>query len=320
MRLVMMGTGPFAVPTFRALIESRRHEVLALVTQPPRATGRRKDPPNPMRQTAEAAGLAIFDPERINRIRVRAPIIALEPEILVVADYGQILNTNTLAMAPRGAINLHGGLLPKYRGAAPINWALFHGETETGVTVIQMTPELDAGPILMQTKVPIDPVENAEDLEKRLAEFGVQTVLDALDGLEAGTISPQPQDQSQASLAPRLEKSQGAINWSLPAQNIRNQIRAFVPWPKSFTFWQRDSQEPLRVIVNRATVVAQDQASSPPTPGVVIQALGDELVIACGQDALQLNEVQPAGKRLLQTSEFLRGYPVQPGDLFQSSF
>ena len=314
MRLIMMGTGPFAVPTFRALYDTP-HEVLALVTQPARSRrGGREAPKNPMRQAAEERGTPVLDPENVNTDEVREALAAFKPDLFVVADYGQILSSETLAVAPLGGVNLHGSLLPKYRGAAPINWALYRGDAETGVTVIHMTPQVDAGPCLAQARTAIDPDENAVELESRLAELGAPLICRTIDDLAAGRVRPIVQDKAQASPARRLRKTDGAIDWSRTAQQIKNQIRALEPWPKTYTFWRRTGGEPLRLILGRCQVQA-DRASGV-EPGTVLAADRGELSIATGAGALVLLELQPAGKRLLGAEEFLRGYPVQPGDRF----
>ena len=186
MRLVMMGTGPFAVPTFRALLASP-HEMLGLITRPDRPAHRReKTPANPMREVPRQNGLAVFEPQSINSPEAQAQLRQWAADLFVVCDYGQILSRETLSLARLGGINLHASLLPKYRGAAPINWAIYHGETETGVTVIHMTPQLDAGPCLVQHRTPIGPTETAPELEARLAELGTGAVLEAIGILSRG--------------------------------------------------------------------------------------------------------------------------------------
>lgn len=310
----MMGTGPFAVPTFRALYDSP-HEVVALVTQPARPTHRHGAPPSaPMRELAEQHGTAMFAPESINTPAARSELAALAPEVFVVADYGQILSTETLALARMGGINLHGSLLPKYRGAAPINWAIYHGDAETGVTVIHMTPRVDAGPCLAQARTAIDPDENAVELEARLAQLGAPLVCRTLDLLAAGKTESLPQDPSQASPARRLRKTDGQIDWTRPAAAIKNQVRALEPWPKTFTFWRRADGAALRLILGH-TAVRDDLPAAP--PGSVTRAHGDELVVACGQGALMIREIQPSGKRMFTAGEFLRGYGVREGQVFE---
>lgn len=313
LRLVMMGTGPFAVPLFRALFGTR-HTVAALVTQPVRASRAGRASINPMREVAHEHGTPVLDPESVNTDPARVELRGLSPDLFVVADYGQILSAETLSVARLGGVNLHGSLLPKYRGAAPINWALYHGETETGVTVIHMTPRVDAGPTLAQRRTPIGPEENAVELERRLAELGAPLICQAIDDLAAGRIEPIAQNASLASPARRLRKTDGAIDWSRPAQAVKNQVRALEPWPKTYTFWHRAGGEVLRLILGRTSVQTNIQAAP---PGTVVQATGDELVVATGSGQLAIHELQPAGKRMLSTAEFLRGYPLAPGDRLQ---
>ena len=334
MRVAMLGTGPFAVPTFRALLGSR-HAVVVLVTQPVRpAKGRRrKTPPQPMREIAGEQDVPILDPENINAPEARAALARFQPELLVVADYGQILRPETIAVASHGAINLHGSLLPRYRGAAPVQWAIYHGEKQTGVTVFQLVPQVDAGPILAQQAVEIEPDETANELEQRLARLGAQLVIETIDAIEAGKAEPKPQHNQKASRAPRLTKQHGLIDWHRSAEAIRNHIRAMTPWPGTYTFWHRGSGEPLRLAIGRATPVDEKELAQNETgiaagpgdmsrlperaePGTVLIARGDRLVVATGDGALRIESVQPAGKRWLTAAEFLRGYPIEPGQRF----
>jgi methionyl-tRNA formyltransferase len=207
---------------------------------------------------------------------------------------------------------LHASLLPKYRGAAPINWAIYQGETETGVTVIHITPRVDAGPAIAQARTPIGPDETAADLEPRLAELGAPLVIGAIAAIESGTERPIEQDPAQATRAPRLKKELGAVDWTRSAAAIKNQARALQPWPKTYTFWQREGSEPLRLILDRVHV----EPGASGRPGTVLEASGDRLVIATGEGGLAIDAIQPAGKRVLSAGEFLRGYPVQLGERF----
>ena len=315
MRLIMMGTGPFAVPTFRTLYQ-RGHELLALVTQPVRpAKGDRGPPPNPMRLVAQEHGTPILDPESVNTPEARAMLAALQPELFVVADYGQILSPETLAVTRRGGINLHGSLLPKYRGAAPINWAIYHGDRETGVTVIHMTPQIDSGPLLAQASLPIDRCENAVQLEARLAELGAPLVAETIDRLARGEATSLVQDKSLASPARRLRKTDGEVAWSRSATAISNQVRALEPWPRTSTFWHRAKGPPLRLILGRVSAMPPEDA--PPIgvePGTVVAANASGLLVATGEGLLRIDELQPAGKRMLSAAELLRGYPAGAGD------
>jgi len=310
-----MGTGPFAVPMFAALLDSS-HEVAALITRPtPPPKGREKSPMNPMRDIAETRGLTIHAPQSINSDEGLAILRQLAPDLLVVCDYGQILSPDALATAPLGGINLHASLLPKYRGAAPIHWALLSGDRETGVTVIHMTPRLDGGPILLQQSTPIGPDETQPELEQRLATLGIGAVREAIGLLENWDRSSPigtPQDTSQATKAPRLKKEMGAIDWSKSAEQIRNQIRALKPWPGTFTFWHRAGHEPLRLVIDAASVVDGTDATS----GKVIVSDGKQLIVSTGCGGLSINTIAPAGKRHMSVGEYLRGYHVQLGDRF----
>jgi methionyl-tRNA formyltransferase len=327
LRIVMMATGPFAVPTFRALAEPPdRFQILALFTRPERpAHGRDKQQPaaSLMRALAEARDLPIHAPESVNSAESHEVLRNLAADLFVVCDYGQILSPETLALARLGGINLHGSLLPKYRGAAPVNWAIYHGESETGVTVIRMTARLDAGPLLVQRRTPIDLDETALDLEPRLAELGAPAVLEAIELVAAGgTGSGVPQDTGQATKAPRLTKADGLVDWSRAAHEIRNQVRALQPWPKTYTFWLRTEGEPQRLILDQVAAVGEDAVNTAlagrqrALPGTAIAMDKDTLTILCGRGALLPQIVQPAGKRTMSVGEFLRGHPLRIGDRF----
>ncbi len=259
MRLLMMGTGPFAVPTFASLLDSA-HDVVALVSRPvPPPKGRMKLPPAPMRDLAVERGVPILEPEDINAEESRRALAALDFQLLVACDYGQILSADTLAISPLGGINLHASLLPKYRGAAPINWAIYHGDAETGVTVIHMTARLDSGPCLVQRGTLIGPDEDAVQLERRLSQIGVDAVQEAL-GMIAQWDGQSPlgvvQDPRSATKAPRLKKSDGEVDWTRSSQQIVNQVRALKPWPGTFATWRRANGEAMRLILDRVSVVA----------------------------------------------------------------
>jgi methionyl-tRNA formyltransferase len=308
MRLIMLGTGPFAVPTLRALAASR-HEVAQVVTRPPQD---RKGTASPMHRAAEELGLAVWSPPTVNSSEAQTALAASSLDLLVVCDYGEILRPATLGTARLGGINLHGSLLPKFRGAAPVQWAILRGEAETGNSVIHMTPGLDAGPILLQQRTPIDPDEDAAQLEERLATLGAEGVLEVVQALEAGTAKPIEQDASQASKAPRLKKEQGAIDWSRPAGAIKNQVRALRPWPRAYTFWHPAAGAPVRLNVDRVAMVDQPTAAA---PGTVVET-SPRLLIAAGNAMLDVQELQPAGKRSMPAADFLRGNRVGVGDRF----
>lgn len=321
MRLIMMGTGPFAVPTFESLLASP-HNVLALVTRPavPMPTrGKSKAPATPLRDEAQARGITILAPEEVNSEESRKQLAALRPELFVVCDYGQILSPETLAIPPLGGINLHGSLLPKYRGAAPVNWAIWKGETETGVTILHMTPKLDAGPCLVQVKTEIGPDETAAELEPRLAKLGVAPVHQAMALLarwDRQSTLGVPQDKLQATRAPRLKKSDGLVQWSNSATDIYRQFRALQPWPGLFTLWSAEGQEPLRIILEKITI-----APRPPSDftraGTVLRSEGHDLIVAASKGAIAIHRLRPAGRRAMDVAEFLRGYKIRPGDVLR---
>jgi len=318
MRILMMGTGSFAVPTFRALLAAQ-HEVLGLITQPQRniKLGRDEQQLGPMRQAAIDAGVTIHDPLNINTPESIELIRGLQPQLLFVCDYGQILKPAVLQLPALGGINLHGSLLPKYRGAAPVNWAIINGELETGVTVIHMTPRLDAGPILARRTTPIAVDEDAVMVVNRLAELGVEAVMEAIEKLEHwdGT-SPigEAQDPSQIIKAPRLTKADAHLDWSLPAHSIHNRVRGLVPWPGTYTEWTNERGQTQRLIVRRVAVA--DSPAGGAEPGEVVAASQHQLLVAARDGAVSLLEVQPPGKRVMAIGDFQRGYRLQVGQKF----
>jgi len=311
-----MGAGPFAAPMFESLLTTD-HEVIALVTRPARNVRTRgKAPVNPNQQIAEAASLPVEAPENINSPEAQEMLTNLNADLFVVCDYGQILKKKTLGCAALGGINLHGSLLPRHRGASPVQAAILHGDQETGVTVIHMTPKLDGGPTLAVARTEILAGETSEQLEPRLAELGVTPVHEAIALLESWDgESPigQVQDPSLATRAPRIAKQEGEVDWSQSAVRICNQVRAFKPWPKTFTHYLPGEAPPLRLILDE--VAAVDSTGDTP-PGQVSHASPDTLHIATGDGALSLLSVQPAGKRCMPIAEFLRGRPIKEGERF----
>jgi len=314
MRLIMLGTGPFGVPTLRALAASP-HEVLLVVCRPPRSRTRET---SPLQRAADELGVEVWLPDSVNLPDSHSRLESLAADLLVVCDYGEILRPATLATTRLGGVNLHGSLLPKYRGAAPVQWAILRGEQQTGNTVIQMTPGLDAGPCLGQQRTPIDPDEDAATLEARLAEIGAALVRQVVEQLASGTAQPLEQDAGQASKAPRLTKQHGAIDWSRPALEIKNLVRGVRPWPRAYTFWHRAEGPPPRLNVDRVTIVPGQAASAAaPTgrtePGTVVD-VAKRLLVATGDGIVEVLELQPAGKRSMSAAEFLRGHRVSVGD------
>ena len=263
--------------------------------------------------SGERLGLELWTPESVNLPESQARLAALAADLLVVCDYGEILRPATLATTRLGGINLHGSLLPKYRGAAPVQCAILRGETETGNTVIQMTPGLDAGPCLAQERTRIDPDEDAATLESRLAVLGAKLVLRVVDEIAAGTAQPIEQNSGEASKAPRLTKEHGAIDWTRPAIEIKNLVRAVQPWPRAYTFWHRSAGAPVRLNIDRVQLVDSCELAS--ASGDVVEA-SNRLLLSTGNGILEVLKILPAGKRAMSAAEFLRGNHVSVGDRF----
>ncbi len=318
MRLVMMGTGTFAEPTFEALL-SGTHEVVGLVTQPDRPVGQERGSTRQvgrgLKPMAQERGIPVYQPESINTPEGVATLHTWKPDLLVVAAFGQILSNDVLSTTPHGGINVHASLLPKYRGAAPVAWAIYHGETRTGVTIIKMSVFLDAGDILAQEAVDISPEETSGELETRLAQLGSRLAVRVIEEIVAGTARGIKQDKTQATKAPKLTKEHGQIDWTRPGRDVCNHIRAMQPWPTAYTYWHRQGQQPQRMIVHKAASRESGDATIP--PGQVIPKPGEttRLLVAAGFGTeVEILELQPAGKRRMPAAEFLRGHRLQAGD------
>jgi methionyl-tRNA formyltransferase len=320
-RIILLGTGDFALPTFLHLVETG-HQVVTLVTQPDRPQGRKQERiPSRIKRAAMARDIPVFQPEDVNAPESLEAIRALEPDVLVTAAYGQILSADLLAIPKLGGLNLHGSILPAYRGAAPVARAIERGETETGVTVILMNPRVDAGGIIQVATTPIDPDETAGELEDRLALLGAPLVADTLTALSAGTARVQPQERAKVTKAAKLRKEDGLIDWSKPARAVHDQVRAMQPWPIATTYWHRryhPDLEPLRLIIHRTRPVDGPDAERP-APGTVVEAAGDRLVVAAAVGWVRVLTVQVAGKKPMPAADFLRGHLVLPGDRFGSA-
>jgi methionyl-tRNA formyltransferase len=321
MRIVMMGTGLFAEPTLEALLVSP-HTVVGLVTQPDRAVGQERGSTRQtgrgMKNIALEHHVPVLQPESINTPEGVRELQALKPDLLVVAAYGQILSRDVLAVPPHGGINIHASLLPKYRGAAPIAWAIYHGETRTGVTIIRMSVSLDAGDMLAQEAIDIGPDETAGEVEARLAPLGAKLAVQVIEQIENGTAQGRKQDLSQVTKAPKLKKENGLIDWGRTPQQVSNQIRAMQPWPTAYTFLHRQGQPPIRVIINQTGEMRRMRAEPYPAPGslLLLEDKNHLLAATGGQGAIEILELQPAGKRRMKAMEFLRGHKIQAGDRF----
>ena len=302
-----MGTSAFAVPTLEGLLTSR-HDVVAVVTQPdrPRGRGQRIDA-SPIKQVATGQRLHVLQPRRASDPQFLAELKSLAPQVIVVAAYGQLLRPTLLAIPPLGCVNVHASLLPQYRGAAPINWALIRGERVTGVTIMLIDETLDTGPILLQSEVAIEPSDNAGTLEVRLATCGAEALLSALDGMETGALRPMPQDHVLATYAPKLRKDDGTIIWSHSADDLAHLIRGVTPWPGAVTTHRG---KPLRIW--RAMSMPMS-GSGRPGQVASIDALG--IRVETGDGCLTLLEVQPASGRRMAAAAYARGHALRPEDV-----
>lgn len=298
MRLVFLGTPSFAVPTLKRVVAA--HDVLAVYTQPDRPKGRgQKLSAPPVKLAAERIGLPVCQPERIKRPDVVQHLTSLKPEVMVIIGYGQIIPQAIINLPPKGIINVHASLLPKYRGAAPVQWAVARGETVTGVTTMRIDAGLDTGDILLQRETQIGPEESAIELGERLAIMGADLLVETLDGIERGTVVPKKQNSALATYAPVLRKEDGRIDWSLSAQEISNRIRGFVPWPGASTLFRG------RLMHVWKARIAEDPCGG--LPGTLHPAKR-RLFVTCGQaGCLELLEVQLEGRKRLAAHEFLSG-------------
>lgn len=300
-----MGTPEFSVPCLEMLLHSD-HRVRAVVTQPDRPKGRGlKLEPSPVKKVALEHGLEVLQPQKMSDPEFLARLQALAPDLIVVIAFGHILKKDILTLPRLGCLNVHASLLPKFRGAAPIAWAILQGETVTGVTTMQMDQGLDTGPIFMQKSIAIAPDETAGTLHDQLAEVGAEVLSDTLLALEKGALKPVPQDHAQASLAPLLYKEDGHLDWSQPAVELERRVRAFDPWPGCHFLWQG-----LVIKVWETRVV-----SGKGKPGEVLAADQSGLTIACASGALQILECQPPGKRRMSYSDFLHGHHLTTGTM-----
>jgi methionyl-tRNA formyltransferase len=308
MKIVYMGTPPFAVPPLQALITAG-HEVAGVITRIDKPAGRGKVlTPPAVKVAAEQSGVRVFQPTRVRERSSVAVIEAMGPDVIVVAAYGQILPREILTLPKYGCVNIHASLLPAYRGAAPINGAIINGETLTGVTIMQMDEGLDTGAILAQESIPIDPRDTTGTLTEKLSQIGSWLIVDSLSRIEAGEISPVPQDPGKATLAPLLKKEDGLIAWNMTAESIHNRVRGLSPWPGAFSFLDGAM---VKVLETEVVPGSGD-------PGTLISQGKDSLAVGTGKELLHIVSIQPEGKRPMTAAEFLRGHRGAVGRTFNA--
>lgn len=309
MRIVFMGTPDFAVGSLQALCESGKHEILAVVTQPDRPKGRgNKLLQTPVKEYALAQGLTVYQPQKVKTPEFVELLHELQPELIVVAAFGQFLSKEILELPKYGCINVHASLLPKYRGAAPIQYAIIKGERESGVTIMQMDIGMDTGAMLDKVVVPIAENTTMGELHDALREQGAALLLEVIDKIATGTAVAEPQDNEQATYATLLDRSMEHIDWSKTAQEVHNLIRGFNPAPSTFT--KLPNGKSLKIWGSKMT-----DKSSAAAAGTVIETGKHSFFVACGEGVLEITEVQPESKKRMPTQVFLNGRGVQEGDL-----
>ena len=304
-----MGTPELAAVSLGALLREPAFQVVAVVTQPDRPKGRElKLTPSPVKELVSRSGLPVLQPLKARDETFIAELRSLQPDLIAVAAFGQILPKSILDLPPHGCLNVHTSLLPKYRGAAPIQWAIANGDAETGVTIMKMDVGMDTGDILTQRTTPIKGEDNSQTLHDRLAQIGAALLVETIRDYVAGKITPRPQDAALATHAAKIRKEDGRIDWKLPAQVIWNRLRAFTPWPGAFTFLPAEPQ-PVLLKILTAEIVSQRGE-----PGEIITADKAEIVVGCGEEALRILTLQREGGKRLAAKEFLAGCPLKAGD------
>ncbi|HEY3761887.1 MAG TPA: methionyl-tRNA formyltransferase [Verrucomicrobiae bacterium] len=305
MNIVFMGTAELSCASLRSIARDSRFQIAAVVTQPDKPRGRDlKLQPSPVKALAQQFNLPVLQPAKARDDQFIAELRGLTPDLIAVVAYGQILPQAILDLPKSGCLNVHTSLLPKYRGASPIQSAILNGETETGVTIMKMDAGLDTGPVLSQRRTPVLPEDNSQTLHDRLAELGAELLVETIPDYVAGKITPQPQPADGVSYAAKIKKEDGRIDWNEPAEKILNRARAFTPWPGVFTFLKKETRPPL-IKIWKIDVVQRSGKT-----GEVIQADGNGIIVACGKNALRILELQLEGGRRMSAKEFLAGHTL----------
>jgi methionyl-tRNA formyltransferase len=315
MNIVYLGSGEFGIPSLNALAESN-HELNFIVTQPRRAAGRgRKPVPTPVAQWASANSRTFIETENVNTQQIFDKIASLKPDLIVVIAFGQKIGNDLINLPPKGAINVHASLLPKYRGAAPINWAIINGETVTGITIITLAEKMDAGQILSMEQTEILCDETAGQLHDRLAQIAAPLLIKTIDNIADGTITYTEQNHSKATLAPKLKKSDGFLNFNESAEILARKIRGLWPWPgASAIYTSKNTQKRLKVTIAMADIIKTSNPS-----GLSPGTLDESLNIICGKDSLRVTKIKPDGSRLMDFTDFVNGQRTQPGDILTNT-
>jgi methionyl-tRNA formyltransferase len=307
-RIVFFGTPAFAIPSLEGLFQGP-DEVVAVVTQPDRERGRgQKRSPSPVKEFVLQHGVALHQPEKVKESSFLETMKALTPDLFVVVAFGQILPKPLLEIPKFGAVNVHGSLLPMYRGAAPIAWAILRGEKKTGITTMLMDEGMDTGDILMQAELQIEKEDTGETLQEKLSSLGGRLLIETVERMKAGALSPLPQNHSKATYAPSLKKEDGRIDWKRPAEEIDLKVRAFNPWPGAFTGWEKGLLKIYRGEVRKG--ISQVGAGS------IIWVGSDFIEVGTGEGSLLIREVQPEGKRKMSVRDFLSGHRIPIGTVF----
>lgn len=317
MNVVFMGTPAFAVPSLRSLAIST-HKIIAVVTQPDRPKGRSKLPcPSPVKEAAQELGLEIIQPVNINEESAVKHLQRLSPDCIAVVAFGQFLSIPIINLPIYRCINIHASLLPKLRGAAPINWAIIQGETVTGVTSVVMTPRMDAGDIIAQRTTPVSFEENAGELEKRLASMGAELLTETLNRIETGNAPYTKQDEKEVTFAPKLKKETGLILWSQETQRIHNLIRGVTPSPGAYTYYcPKDTEEKKRLIILKTRIHETSNAKTAFIPGTLVEIAPCGIHVATLDGLLCIIQLQPEGKRAMDAQEYGRGNRISDHDIF----
>lgn len=313
--MIFFGTAALAVPVLEVLAEAPPYDIAAVVTQPDRPRGRElRRQPSPVKAAAQRLGLAVWQPLRCREPEFLDRVRAAAPDLIVVVAYGQILPPTLLAIPPHGCLNVHASLLPRHRGAAPIQWALLEGDPETGVTIMLMDTGLDTGPVLAQARLPIRPEETAQTLHDRLASLGADLLRRVLPDYLAGRLAPVPQPAEGATYARKLTKDDGRLDWMRPAAELHRRVRAFNPWPGAYTYLPA-GERPMLLKIWAAEVVPAVTG----VPGQVLAADASGLVVRCGSEALRVTELQREGGRRLTAAAFLSGHRIEPGTRLEAA-